>query len=209
MSDYVLEISNPAGFVQIDSELKNFRVLAHGTVPGWSMENGGYGEIHFSLQEFPPIIMYRAEYGAAIVQLRLGLDYAYVSAAQPDAYVDLDYVVLVPMQDEPNNDDIYVLNVWSAESKLVFSSSERYLGIDALVYSAAPFPEPQGRSIPLPVPAFGQRYVSTSSEYVYGAQFGVRIMSETEIRVGALGTEGPSPIVHNPMVQVLTGYFQP
>lgn len=212
MEDYGLYVENSSGFVQIDSALKNMRVLSYGTV------QLGEVDIFYPSQPVRPLVMVSPPAGYAVTaKVEHGSATLFsFDAAQAGIYINVDYVVLVPMLDAPLDTGLYVFEVYDAAGLLVFSAAENYVAIDNIFSVTTPLASPGHITMPCPPVPFGKRYFSLTYEYVEASfagvtEWGGRLLSNGNLQVGLLGWS-PDILSGGPLpssIQTVTGYFQP
>lgn len=210
MDEYGLYIENPSGFVQIDGVLKNMRVLAHGTVQLNEVD------IFYPSQPVRPLVMVSPPAGYAVTA-KVEHDRATLfsfDSVQEGIYINVDYVVLVPMLDAPLDTGLYVFEVYDANGLLVFSGAENYMAIDSIFSVNTPL-STLTVTVPCPPVPFGKRYFSLTYEYVENpwgiAEWGGILLSNGNLQVGPVGYSaevmGMYPMASS--IQTITGYFNP
>lgn len=178
-------IENPSGFVKVDETYGRYRILQQGSM-------NTPGPVYFTAQSQEPLIFCRpSSYGG---KLRVGSLYTdrfwlYSGNASGAPEVAANYAVI-------NRSDLvgvpsgYGLNVLAPDSKLLFSSQDKFVNVDTVItYTISSVTQ----TFDLPAPEFGQRYFAMlgpnitrsqwSANYMYIWAQAMTLLSETQIQI--------------------------
>lgn len=221
--EYLIEVLNKSGFVQIDGTLKNMRVIQYGTVAYDWYYNGW--RITYPNMGFIPIVMVSppaGTYGSGwsydicngIADYTSFQFFSFTTSEVSGVGFNVDYVVLAPMPDVLISPPQYGVVLQDENNSIVFSSAEKYMAIDMIHSISTLFPGYTSYvDVALPAIPFGKRYFSVNSHFTesgYGlATSGIWLINQSAVRIGQLGWWGTGIRSYGEPMQTLIGYFNP